>query len=117
LEAKRVLPTDLANKIGVSKSYVSQVFSGDKKVNCLLLAKIQKALDIRFEVKAIGAELAFIDEVREDESWNETQLNTIIEKYKHRGGAFIYKSNLFNADLPSQQQSKPSKPTINLTAA
>lgn len=44
---------ELAKKINTSPSYLTQVFRGDKPLNFHTLAKIQNALNIRFEVKAI----------------------------------------------------------------
>ena len=43
---------ELAAKIKTSPSYLTQVFRGDKPLNFLTLAKINRALDIRFDVKA-----------------------------------------------------------------
>ncbi len=42
---------DLAKAIGTSPSYLTQVFCGDKNLNFLTLAKIQKALKIRFDIR------------------------------------------------------------------
>ena len=42
----------LAEAIGTSPSYLTQVFCGDKNLNFLTLAKIQKVLKIRFEISA-----------------------------------------------------------------
>jgi transcriptional regulator with XRE-family HTH domain len=42
---------DLASKLGVSSSYITQVFNGDKLLNFKMLAKLQKALDITFEIR------------------------------------------------------------------
>ncbi len=39
---------ELAEKIGTSPSYLTQVFRGDKPLNFYTLAKIQRALKIRF---------------------------------------------------------------------
>ena len=44
--------TDLAKKIEVSPSYLTQVFRGNKPLNFFTLAKIQKALGIKFKVTA-----------------------------------------------------------------
>lgn len=38
--------------IKTSGSYLTQVFRGDKPLNFITLAKIQKALNIRFEISA-----------------------------------------------------------------
>lgn len=43
---------DIASKLGVSPSYITQLFNGDKLMNFTMLAKIQKAFDITFEIKA-----------------------------------------------------------------
>jgi transcriptional regulator with XRE-family HTH domain len=43
---------DLASKLGVSSSYITQVFKGEKLLNFKMLAKLQKALDITFEIRA-----------------------------------------------------------------
>jgi len=43
----------LAKSINISPSYLTQVFRGNKPLNFKTLAKIQKALNIRFEVKSI----------------------------------------------------------------
>lgn len=40
----------LAEKIGTSSSYITQLFRGDKLVNMLTLAKFQKALGLEFEI-------------------------------------------------------------------
>lgn len=46
----------LANKIGTSPSYLTQVFRGDKPLNFKTLAKIQTVLNIHFEVHIIKNE-------------------------------------------------------------
>ena len=40
----------LAEKIGTSPSYISQLFRGDKLINMTTLAIIQKVMDIQFEI-------------------------------------------------------------------
>lgn len=40
----------LAEKIGTSPSYISQLFRGDKLINMNTLAIIQKVMDIQFEI-------------------------------------------------------------------
>jgi len=42
---------DLANLVGVSASYLTQLFRGNKKLNFETIAKFQKALNIVFEIK------------------------------------------------------------------
>jgi transcriptional regulator with XRE-family HTH domain len=43
---------DLAKAIDSSRSFVSQLFSGDKLANLITLAKLQKAYNLTFEIKA-----------------------------------------------------------------
>lgn len=40
----------LAEKVGTSASYITQLYRGDKLVNMLTLAKFQKALGLEFEI-------------------------------------------------------------------
>lgn len=44
---------ELAKKVGTSASYITQLMRGDKLVNMQTLAKMQKALDIKFEITEI----------------------------------------------------------------
>ncbi len=41
---------ELAEKLGTSKGYVSQLFNGKKLVNLEMIARLQKVLDIQFEI-------------------------------------------------------------------
>jgi transcriptional regulator with XRE-family HTH domain len=43
---------DIAEIFGSSKSYVTQLMRGDKLINLLKIAKLQKSYDITFEIKA-----------------------------------------------------------------
>ena len=45
--------SDLAGHLGVSKSYVSQLFAGDTPLNLRTLAKIERALGTRFQVSMV----------------------------------------------------------------
>jgi len=49
---KNLKKNELASKLGVSASYITQLFKGDKLLNFTMLAKIQKAFHITFEIKA-----------------------------------------------------------------
>jgi len=40
----------LAKKIGVSASFITQLFTGDKILNIPLLVKFQRALDFKFQI-------------------------------------------------------------------
>jgi plasmid maintenance system antidote protein VapI len=50
--AKNLKKNELAAKLGVSPSYITQLFRGDKLMNLTMLAKIQKAFNITFEIRA-----------------------------------------------------------------
>ncbi len=50
---------DLAKKIGISASYLTQVFRNDKPLNFYTLAKIKKALNIRFSIRAVALDEGF----------------------------------------------------------
>ena len=52
IESKTLRNRDLASKLGVSPSYITQLMRGDKLMNFTMLAKIQKVFDITFEIKA-----------------------------------------------------------------
>ncbi|NCW88573.1 MAG: XRE family transcriptional regulator, partial [Chitinophagia bacterium] len=45
---KKITRKLLAQLIGTSPSYLTQVFRGDKPLNFMTLAKIQKALNVSF---------------------------------------------------------------------
>lgn len=47
---------DLAQKIGTSASYITQLYRGHKLLNLMTLAKFQSALDIEFDIVIKGSE-------------------------------------------------------------
>jgi len=47
---KRINKKDLAEKIGSSKSYITQLFTGVKSVNIQTMAKFESALEASFEI-------------------------------------------------------------------
>ncbi len=51
-EPKKLKKKEIAEAIGKSQSFISQVYSGDKLLNMTLLAKLQKAFNITFDIKA-----------------------------------------------------------------
>lgn len=44
----------LAEVIAVSESYLSQIFNGDKQINTSFLARVEKALGVRFEFNVVN---------------------------------------------------------------
>lgn len=51
IDKKGIKKSDLAKMIGTSKSYITQLFRGDKMVNMELLARLEYALGIEFKIK------------------------------------------------------------------
>lgn len=51
-EEKKIKKKDLAETLGTSRSYITQLFRGNKQVNTYILAKLEDALDISFEINA-----------------------------------------------------------------
>ncbi|HXD78715.1 MAG TPA: helix-turn-helix transcriptional regulator [Puia sp.] len=52
-DEKKMSRKDLAEKIDITPSYLTQVFRSKKPLNFLTLAKIKRELDILFEIKAV----------------------------------------------------------------
>jgi len=52
MDQKDLTRKQLAEKIGTSASYLTQLFRGDRLLNFKTVAKIEAALNIRFEVNA-----------------------------------------------------------------
>jgi ribosome-binding protein aMBF1 (putative translation factor) len=48
-EEKKISKKELAAKVGTSGSYITQLFNGTKSVNTSIMAKLENALDIKFE--------------------------------------------------------------------
>lgn len=55
----KITRKELAERIGDKPPYLTQVFRGNKPLNFFTLAKIKKALNIRFEVRAIDLKEKF----------------------------------------------------------
>ncbi len=49
LEDKKISRSDLAKALGKSKSFISQLFSGDKMLNLKMIAQIQDVLNKKFQ--------------------------------------------------------------------
>jgi transcriptional regulator with XRE-family HTH domain len=50
MEEQSMSKSELAEKIGTSKSYITQLFSGDKMVNLVFIAKIQRIFNVKFNI-------------------------------------------------------------------
>jgi transcriptional regulator with XRE-family HTH domain len=49
-DQKNISKKALADMVGTSKSYITQLFNGTKSINTSIMAKFEHALDARFEV-------------------------------------------------------------------
>jgi len=66
----------LADEIGTSASYLTQLFRGDRLLNFKTVAKIEGALEIWFEVNAIeSSESSKTYSGKQDLEWEQTQVN------------------------------------------
>ncbi len=50
MEQENISKAELAEKLSTSKSYITQLFSGDKLFNMKTLVKLQRALDFNFKI-------------------------------------------------------------------
>jgi transcriptional regulator with XRE-family HTH domain len=61
---------DLAKALEISPSFISQLYSGEKLMSFNLLAKIQKAFDISFEIKAKRNSIDYSADTQIDRDYN-----------------------------------------------
>lgn len=61
---------DLAKALDKSPSFISQLYSGEKLLSLNLIAKIQKAFNISFEIKAKSTYANYSEEVKESKDFN-----------------------------------------------
>lgn len=69
MEQKGWTKKKLADEIGVSASYLTQLFRGDRMLNFRTIAKMEQALQLRFEIKDYSNH----DELTEDIGENAEQ--------------------------------------------
>lgn len=50
-DRKKISRAELSEMVGTSRSYITQLFRGSKRVNMDLLAKLEDALGITFQIK------------------------------------------------------------------
>ena len=80
----------LAEKIGKTPSFVTQLFNGNKNLNFETLAKFQKALDVKFEIKAR-------ESFEASAIFNNDYIDSYRQKY-HSNGEFWVFRNLRNEE-------------------
>lgn len=91
-DERKIVRKELAKKIGVSPSYLTQLYRGVKPLNIETLAKIELVLDFRFDIKAIEKSLLEVADTTEF-NWNEEQINHFIQKFSCKNGFWIYKNH------------------------
>lgn len=52
MKQQAVSKAEIASQLSTSKSYITQLFSGDKLINMKMLARLQQVLDINFQIDA-----------------------------------------------------------------
>ncbi len=50
-DEKKIKKKDLADMIGTSRSYITQLFNGTKSINTYAMAKFENVLDVTFEIR------------------------------------------------------------------
>ena len=65
-EERKMTKKELAEKIGTSASYITQLYRGNKLLNLATIAKFQKALGITFNISTVSASESSADD-RESE--------------------------------------------------
>jgi len=103
MEQNKMSRKDLAARIHTSPSYLTQVYRGNKPLNFSTLAKIESALDVRFEVSCVEKSLIEMNEVVES-SWDEDQINNFIGKFKCSAGLWMYKRKSSYSKFESNQE-------------
>jgi len=105
-DEREISRKELAQSIGVSPSYLTQLYRGVKPLNFETLAKIEFVLDFRFEIKAVEKSLLEIDHNIET-VWNENQINSFIEKFKCEKGSWVYRNHRninLNKDIKNRSE-------------
>lgn len=52
MEQEKITKAELAERLSTSKSYITQLFTGDKLFNIKTLVKLQRALNFNFKIEA-----------------------------------------------------------------
>lgn len=83
IEEKGLKRKELAEMIGTSASYLTQLYRGHKLINLITLAKLQKALDVKFAVGIEGRN-------ESDKTVSEEDIADYLNQFfQHRNGDYI----------------------------
>lgn len=95
MDEREMSKKELAAKIGVSASYITQLYRGTKPLNIETLAKIELALDFSFEIKAVEKSLLEMDDSLQ-QNWSEEQVNRLIKKFYSNDGFWMFRKHAFS---------------------
>ena len=97
---RRLNKKKLAEEIGKTPSFITQLFNGNKKLNFEILAKFQKVLDVKFEIKARESfEAAAV--------FNNDYFDSYRQKYHTNEGFWVFRN------LRNEEKNRIGKLTSN----
>jgi DNA-binding Xre family transcriptional regulator len=107
---------ELAQNIKGSGSYLTQVFRSKKPLNFITLAKICRALNIRFDIKAVSKTLPASSEAI-NHQYNPLPLNAFVQDFLSKtsdtipaaGSEFDIDQTFFSIDVKKSSLNKGSK--------
>lgn len=101
-EERKIKKKELAEMVGTSGSYITQLFRGDKQVNTQIMAKFEDALHMLFEIKFL------LD--------GQDQVDLLAKQLtKDKVAKYRWNSNGYTCFLFSKSEETPNK-TIQLVA-
>ena len=108
-DEKHINRKELANLIGTSASYLTQLFRGQKSLNFSTLAKLQNALNIEFEISLKG-------EAKKTPHFSELDIESFLNKWYQdndgKGYTKIWKNSKPLSYPTTSENEQPYKPTI-----
>ena len=107
-DEKDIKRKELAEMIGTSASYLTQLFRGHKIINLTTLAKIQNALDLEFDISLKGESKSLLELSDND---IEPFLNKWFKEKEGKGYMKIMKSDNFTHFPEPSDTTTPYKPT------
>ena len=83
---KKIKKKDLAELMGISRSYITQLFTGKKSINTYTMAKFEDILNMRFEIR-----LKLNDESYEDFFCKQIDTDLFTKrKFSSKQGSWFY---------------------------
>ncbi|HYD21702.1 MAG TPA: helix-turn-helix transcriptional regulator [Flavipsychrobacter sp.] len=107
-DEKNINRKELAKMLGVSASYITQLYRGSKIVNMEFLAKVEQAFDFRFDIRAVAKEVLEINE-SPDRRWSERQMNYVIQRMPATQTRVWIAKNIKQRDRSKEKNSAPNR--------